>query len=521
MGTETPKKRARRLLRGREERYGLFVRMASPFVRQGSDPSLNIHNERFSFLKRYLHRQGSSQISLASLLPDLPDLPDDDELAPREPDVPPQEPSPVAEDTLVYDPSPDFKRKFQTAPMPSPAGQRVLGHLNAMSPIPHDEADGGADNQGGGGAKRRRKIQWTQTEDITILAAARALGSQWDRIAAHLPGRTSDAVRNRFHRLQKSHFITTEEGRSVVDGALAATGLLPAELLTGSRLPAVLTAPEVAAAAESASSAGPGVAGGGAPVQRASGAEHGRSQWTVEEDKTIADGVATFGCKWRQIAELLPGRTDSSVRNRWVRLQQQKAALSSAGGGPAAEGGEGAPNATTEAAPPTTPTGPGRDLSLFSSATPMSAALPTHARTQAGAAERGSASASGTPAGPAATPAPLADRALADALARYAGVEAEAAAAEGLPLGMRQPDMVIDLEEFVSAVHSLKEESFRSRSSNHNSLQEESMRSEDGENLPKPNHAAPAGVKLASAFLATFAALSIGNLAKAAKARRA
>ena len=47
------------------------------------------------------------------------------------------------------------------------------------------------------------------------------------------------------------------------------------------------------------------------------------------------------------------------------------------------------------------------------------------------------------------------------------------------------------------------------------------MRSEDGENLPKPNHAAPAGVKLASAFLATFAALSIGNLAKAAKARRA
>ena len=473
--------------------------MASPFHRQGSDPSLSIHNERFSFLKRYLHRQGSSQISLASLLPDLPDVSGDMEDVQQPESVPPPEPSPVAEDTLVYDPSPDFKRKFHAVPASSPAGQRALGHLAAMSPIPHDDDDDGSAESHGGGAKRRRKIQWTQTEDITILAAARALGSQWDRIAAHLPGRTSDAVRNRFHRLQKSHFVTTEEGRSVVDGALAATGLLPAELLTGTRLPAVLTAPSVAAAANSAApQPGPGP---DASTTGPRGADHGRSQWTAEEDMTIADGVATYGCKWRQIAALLPGRTDSSVRNRWVRLQQQKAAAAPGGGGEA-----------MSAAAPATPTGPGKDLSLFSSATPMSEALPTHARTQA---QRGSASAAGTPAGPPSlsTPAPMEDRALADALAQYAGVEAEAT--EGLPLGLRQPDMVIDLEEFVSAVHSLQEESFRSNSFRGG----DSVRSEE-DGAAKPNHAAPAGIKLASAFLATFAAVSIGTLAKAAKAKR-
>ena len=142
----------------------------------------------------------------------------------------------------------------------------------------------------------------------------------------------------------------------------------------------------------------------------------------------------------------------------------------------------------------------------------MSEPLPTHARPPAGA----TASAAGTPAPPSLSrppSLPMEDRALADALAQFAGVEAEAGA-DGLPLGLRQPDMVIDLEEFVSAVHSLQEETHSLRSGDC------SMRSEESEGKAKPDHAAPAGIKLASAFLATFAAVSIGTLAKAAKAKR-
>ena len=49
----------------------------------------------------------------------------------------------------------------------------------------------------------------------------------------------------------------------------------------------------------------------------------------------------------------------------------------------------------------------------------------------------------------------MSDRALADALAEFAGVDASAepcVAADGavLPLGLRQPELVIDLEDFVS-----------------------------------------------------------------------
>jgi len=58
-----------------------------------------------------------------------------------------------------------------------------------------------------------------------------------------------------------------------------------------------------------------------------------RKEWTAAEDETIRSLVQIFGTKWRRIAELLPGRSDDSVRNRWNRLQ---ATLAQAGKGGAA-----------------------------------------------------------------------------------------------------------------------------------------------------------------------------------------
>ena len=46
------------------------------------------------------------------------------------------------------------------------------------------------------------KQGWTRHEDATILRMVREVGTKWSRIAAQLPGRSDDAVRNRYIRIQ-------------------------------------------------------------------------------------------------------------------------------------------------------------------------------------------------------------------------------------------------------------------------------------------------------------------------------
>lgn len=175
--------------------------------------------------------------------------------------------------------------------------------LVTMTPMKADDEDDDDDgdmplSSGASGAKRR-KVGWTNTEDLTILAAVRRIGTQWQRIASNLPGRTADAVRNRWHRLQKTHALNdSDEGRSALDSLLVASGIDPE-----------WCPPELAESANE---------------PRVRGADHGRHMWTAQEDRIIEDGVRRFGCKWRQIAALLPNRTDSSVRNRWMRLCKER-----------------------------------------------------------------------------------------------------------------------------------------------------------------------------------------------------
>ena len=45
-------------------------------------------------------------------------------------------------------------------------------------------------------------------------------------------------------------------------------------------------------------------------------------EWTAEEDQLVLSMIAEIGPKWSRIAKQLPGRSDSSVRNRHTRLLQ-------------------------------------------------------------------------------------------------------------------------------------------------------------------------------------------------------
>lgn len=44
--------------------------------------------------------------------------------------------------------------------------------------------------------------------------------------------------------------------------------------------------------------------------------------WEPSEDRTLMEATASLGTRWREIAKLLPGRSDDAVRNRWKRLME-------------------------------------------------------------------------------------------------------------------------------------------------------------------------------------------------------
>jgi len=129
-------------------------------------------------------------------------------------------------------------------------------------------------------------------------------------------GRTADAVRNRWHRLQKRSTIGgTPSGEALDHLVLCSSSWCPEASEAGTAAPSA-----AAAYAAVRSRTLESLVGAGSSVVVVTGSDHGRSKWSAEEDETILEGVRRLGCRWREIAALLPGRSDSSIRNRWHRM---------------------------------------------------------------------------------------------------------------------------------------------------------------------------------------------------------
>ncbi|EOD12682.1 hypothetical protein EMIHUDRAFT_213460 [Emiliania huxleyi CCMP1516] len=131
-------------------------------------------------------------------------------------------------------------------------------------------------------------------------------GYKWTAIAKSLPHkRSADAVRNRWQRLQSRRRGGTPRGS-----------------------PALMR-PRSDGEADSEGGASAEGSGGGADVGEdftpPEVEKHG-DMWTEEEDSIIDNAVAQRGPCWAAIAQLLPGRTYSGCRNRWVRLQERRLA---------------------------------------------------------------------------------------------------------------------------------------------------------------------------------------------------
>jgi len=64
-------------------------------------------------------------------------------------------------------------------------------------------------------AREQSRKPWLQQEDQVILSAVQHAGFRWRSIAALLPGRTDDAIRNRWRRLQE--MMTEEEAMGIAE----------------------------------------------------------------------------------------------------------------------------------------------------------------------------------------------------------------------------------------------------------------------------------------------------------------
>lgn len=149
--------------------------LTKPSFRRGCS-GLSIEDGEFEWLKGYLIREHSKQ----GLLSKDADATTDDLEDCSAPTAEPEEPTRKS-------------KTLRSEPTEEAAPSLVWSASLVLDPS-DEESTPSPENMMSMARNKRRKIGWTNTEDLTILAAARRIGTQWHRIAAHLPGRTSDAV---------------------------------------------------------------------------------------------------------------------------------------------------------------------------------------------------------------------------------------------------------------------------------------------------------------------------------------
>jgi len=146
-------------------------------------------------------------------------------------------------------------------------------------------------------------------------------GFKWRLVAADVPGRSDDAVRNRYNRVKDlPHLQPSAEELAQEACEWSTLDAKPASRRVRNPKPKP-------AAKGGKGGDGDGSVKDGSSSNVTSADESDtrdkveRISWSRTEDETIVRSVNELGNKWAKIAERLSGRTEHAIRNRYARLQ--------------------------------------------------------------------------------------------------------------------------------------------------------------------------------------------------------
>lgn len=171
----------------------------------------------------------------------------------------------------------------QASSLPMPTAQPLPVASSALMQ-PHSEP---VPIGGGCGRNLASRSSWSVEEDAIVVRSVREHGCRWRQIAAQLPGRSDDAIRNRWKRVR---YLPEHNG---------GVDVRPPEDETK-----YASSPAAAAHAAEEDKLLPE-----------------RVSWSAAEDTMIISSIRELGHRWQRISARLPGRTEHAIRNRFARLQ--------------------------------------------------------------------------------------------------------------------------------------------------------------------------------------------------------